>query len=325
MFDHHSIAKEQDKDFLSRAVSRAAEAMGPVIAAAMNDPNVTEIMLNCDGALYIEHIDSGMQACGSINKVSAFTIVKTLASLSGVSLNAEHPLLSGEIPYNGSRIEIQIPPVVKAPSFTIRKHTARQLPLADLIASGMLTAVQGRILTEALLKRKSIVVAGGTGCGKTTLVNALLSELTRLCPQERIVNVEDTPELKVTAANRLNLLTSPGLGMDALLRSALRSRPDRIVVGEIRGAEALDLLDAFTTGHRGGLTTVHAGSVAQTLKRLVLLVSRNAAAPRLIEPTIAGAIDVIVQLERRPQRHVAAIVELKDYAAGEFVLQRIAG
>ena len=113
------------------------------------------------------------------------------------------------------------------------------------------------------------------------------------------------------------------LGMDVLLRSALRSRPDRIVVGEVRGAEALDLIDAFSTGHRGGLTTVHAGSIAQALKRLVLLVSRNQAAPRLIEPTIAQALDLIVQLDKRPQRHVVAIAKLEDYVAGEFVWQSL--
>ncbi|MBU3826560.1 MAG: P-type conjugative transfer ATPase TrbB [Candidatus Anaerobiospirillum merdipullorum] len=323
MFDRSSIAKEQDKDFLTRAVSRAAQAMGPAIEEAMADPAITEIMLNGDGRLYVEKLTAGMQECGTIDKVSAFTIVKTLASLSGVSLNAQHPILSGEIPYNGSRIEIQIPPVVKAPCFTIRKHTALSLSLSELITNGMLTVRQGQILISALLARQSIVVSGGTGCGKTTLVNALLAELTRLCPQERIVNVEDTAELKVTSANRLNLLTAPGLGMDVLLRSALRSRPDRIVVGEVRGAEALDLIDAFSTGHRGGLTTVHAGSIAQALKRLVLLVSRNQAAPRLIEPTIAQALDLIVQLDKRPQRHVVAIAKLEDYVAGEFVWQSL--
>lgn len=324
MFDNQQIAAEQDKDFLFRAAARMEEALGPLILDAVNDPKVNEIMLNDDGELYIERLQGGMSALGHIDKVSAFTIVKTLATLVHQNLNSRHPLLGGEIPFNGSRIEIQIPPVVKAPSFTIRKHNALHLPLEEVIKSGMLTNAQGKVLREALSSRRSIVVSGGTGTGKTTLVNSLLTELTRLCPQDRIVTVEDTAELKVTAANRLNLLTTDGIGMDALLRSALRSRPDRIVVGEIRGPEALDLIDAFSTGHQGGLTTVHAGSVEQALKRLTLLVSRNAQAPRLIEPTIAQALDILVQIERRPFRHVSAIAEVSGYEDGHFLLHYIA-
>ena len=323
MFDSSKVAAQRQHDFLQRALARTEEAMGPVIVQAMHDPQITEIMLNSDGTLFIETLGSSMQPEGSIEEVSAYTIVKTLASLSGVRLNAEHPILSGEIPYNGSRIEIQIPPVVRAPCFTIRKHNALSLPLSALCESMMLTVRQAHFLRQALLQRRSMVISGGTGCGKTTLVNALLNELSTLCPEERIICVEDTAELKCAAANSLSLLTAPGLGMDVLLRSALRSRPDRIVVGEIRGAEALDLIDAFSTGHQGGLTTLHAGSVSQALKRLVLLVSRNKAAPRLIEPTIAQALDLIVQLDRRPQRHVAVIAQVVEYKDGNFVLQTV--
>lgn len=323
MFDVLKIAAEQDRDFLQRAAARMEEAMGPVILKAMRDPEVNEIMLNCDGELYIEGLHYGMRKLGSIDKVSAYTIVKTLASLVHQNLDARHPLLSGEIPFNGSRIEIQIPPVVRAPSFTIRKHNALSLPLSRLIADGLLTTAEGAFLREAVESRLSIVVSGSTGTGKTTLVNALLNELSELCPDDRVVNVEDTAELKVVAANRLNLLTADGVGMDALLRSALRSRPDRIVVGEIRGAEALDLIDAFTTGHSGGFATVHAGSVEQALKRLTLLVSRNPAAPRLIEPAVAEALDIVVQLERRPRRHVAAIARIQDFREGQFVFQNL--
>ncbi len=310
MFDAQQIAALQERDFITRAAARLEGACGQEIVQAMQDPEICEIMLNCDGLLFVEVIGSGMQEAGCVDRQAAFTIAKTLASLTGQVLDPEHPLLGAEIPFNGSRIEIQIPPVVKAPSFTIRKHNALDLPLASLIDAQMLTSSQADLLRQAMLQRRSIVVSGATGCGKTTLVNALLNELAVLCPEDRIVCVEDTAELKVQTANRLHLLTAPGVGMDALLRSALRSRPDRIVVGEVRGPEALDLIDAFSTGHRGGLTTLHAGSVQQALKRLQLLVSRHPSAPRKIEPAVADALDLIVQLERRPQRHVAEIAEV---------------
>lgn len=320
MFDMKQIAAERGREFLQRASLRMEDAMGPAIVAAMDNPDITEVMLNCDGALFMESQQRGMYRAGTLAQSNAYTIVKTLASLADKTLDEAHPLLSGEIPFNGSRIEIQIPPAVRAPSFTIRKHNALNLPLSALVETHMLSARTADFLREILLRRESIVVSGGTGTGKTTLVNALINELALLCPQERIINVEDTAELKVTLPNRLNLTVCAGTGMDALVRSALRSRPDRIVVGEIRGAEALDLLDGFSTGHSGGFATVHAGSPEQALKRLTLLVSRHEAAPRCIEPMIAMALDYIVQLERRPERHVAQIARVKGYREPDFVL-----
>ena len=149
MFDAQQIAALQERDFITRAAARLEGACGQEIVQAMQDPEICEIMLNCDGLLFVEVIGSGMQEAGCVDRQAAFTIAKTLASLTGQVLDPEHPLLGAEIPFNGSRIEIQIPPVVKAPSFTIRKHNALDLPLASLIDAQMLTSSQADLLRQA--------------------------------------------------------------------------------------------------------------------------------------------------------------------------------
>ncbi len=305
-------------DYLKRALERLESEFGPQIVKALSDPMVDEIMLNDDGALFFECKGSGMEKAGYLNPADAAAIVRTIASLLGKNIDRDSPVLSGEIPFNGSRFEGLLPPLVKAPSFSIRRHNALSLPLASLVEQGMLTSNEAAFLRQALKERRSIIVAGSTGCGKTTLINALLNELAVLCPFDRILTIEDTPELVVKVENRLHLYTSQHTDMSVLLRSALRLRPDRIIVGEVRGAEALDLVDALSTGHSGGLTTIHAGSVQQALKRLCLLISRHKSAPRLIEPTLAMALDIVVQLTRNPVRRIGAIAEVRGFNGVEF-------
>lgn len=315
-----SLAAVRDDPYRERALSRLQDALGPTVLKALSDPAIDEILLNCDGSLFVEERGGQLRPAGRMDAGAAAALVRTLASLSGRELKPAAPVFSGQMPVSGARFEGLLPPLVSAPSFAIRKHNALILSLSALVETGMLSAACADFLRAALLKRRSIVIAGGTGCGKTTLVNALLNELKELSPTERILTLEDTPELHVALENRLYLYTTAEADLALLLRSALRLRPDRIVVGEVRGAEALDLVDALSTGHSGGLTTVHAGSVGQALKRLVLLISRHPAAPRYIEDTLAEALDLIVLLTRHPQRHVAAVAAVKGYADGQFLI-----
>lgn len=308
-----------EDSYLQAARLRLVEDLGEDIVNSLDDPDIDEIMLNPDGRVFFETKGAGMQESVSIAPARALSVVRAAAALLGREIQSSCPIVSGELPFHGARIEVVLPPLVKAACFSIRKHNAMTLTLGELEEGGMLSRAQGLFLRQALKERRSILVCGGTGSGKTTLVNALLRELAQFCPRERVVCIEDTRELCVPLENRVSLCCAGEADMGVLLRATLRLRPDRIVVGEVRGAEALDLVDALSTGHSGGLATLHAGSVPQALKRLCLLVSRHPAAPREIEATVAQALDLIVLAERRPYRHISEIARIQDYVRGEFV------
>lgn len=307
----------------ARGLSRLLNDLGSDILNALKDSFINEIMLNCDGSLFIEHKNNGMMKIGQLDPIKAAVIIRTLASILGKELSNNSPILSGELPFDGSRFEGLLPPLTAKPIFSIRKHNALSLPLADLVKNKMLNEKEAEFLKEAIAKRRTIIVSGSTGCGKTTLINALLNELSHICPQDRVISIEDTKELNIKVKNKVALFTSQTSDMSVLLKSALRLRPDRLIVGEVRGCEALDLIDAFSTGHSGGFTTLHAGSIEQALKRLTLLISRHEHAPRLIEPTLAEAIDLIVQLRRTPLRHISTIAQVTGFSDGIFHIKHV--
>lgn len=296
------------------------DSFGSIINEALKDKHVNEIMLNSDGSIYIENQLYGMTKVGSLTYNEAESILRTLASLINREINRNSPIISGEIPYNGSRFEGLMPPLVPFPVFSIRRHNSLSLPLNQLTKEGMLNTETYHLLHQAVQERRSIIISGSTGSGKTTLLNALIYDIPQ---QERLIVIEDTPEIRVNARNHTNMYTSEFVDMSILLRSALRLRPDRIIVGEVRGAEALDLVDALSTGHRGSMATLHAGSITQTLQRLTLLISRHRAAPRMIEPTLASALDLIVQLSPQPHRQISAIAKVTGFSEGQFYLNEL--
>lgn len=308
---------------LAFGISSLYGSLGERIRAALEDRSVCEIMLNPDGRLFVEYACGEIRDEGRVGEHEAESVVRSLATILSRSLDLSSPILSGELPPSGSRFEGLLPPLAERACFAIRKHRALNLNLDDLIGSGMLTAAQGAALREAIVTRRSLIIMGQTGTGKTTLLNALLNELALLCPAERLVSIEDTRELQLGCANHLSLRCTAQADHSVLIRSALRLRPDRIILGEVRGREALDLIDAFATGHEGSMATLHAGSVEQGLSRLCLLVSRHEAAPRHIEETVGGALDVLVLIRRHPRRHVAALVRVMGYRNGTFVYEYI--
>ncbi|MCK0535526.1 MULTISPECIES: P-type conjugative transfer ATPase TrbB [unclassified Anaerobiospirillum] len=297
--------------------------LGENICAAMRDPMVNEIMLNSDGSLFVEHRLEGMKLIDHINSARGNFIIRTVASIADRQIDPACPVVSVEIPYDGSRFEGLLPPLVRSPVFSIRCHNSLDLTLDDLTAMQVVSPEQSELLREAIAAHVSIMVAGATGSGKTTLVNALLNEMSTMYPDERMITIEDTPELKIRSANSVSLFTSEGTDMSRLVRSSLRLRPDRIVVGEIRGAEALDLIDAFSTGHRGGMCTIHAGSPLQAMERLNLLISRHPSCPALIEPTAAAAIELIVQVTRSPHRYVKSLTMVTGCHNGQYELTEV--
>jgi P-type conjugative transfer ATPase TrbB len=282
-----------------RAMLRTA--MGPTIAAALADPVVIEIMVNPDGALRLDRLGAGRTDTGTrYDPAQVERIIRLVASHARTEVHAASPIVSAELPPHGEgageRFEGVLPPVSLAPCFSIRKPAAKIYTLLDYVMDGIMPADTARLLSLAVVDRRNILVAGGTSSGKTTLANALLAEMGHL--DERVIIIEDTRELQCAASDVVALRTRPGVvGMADLVRSTLRLRPDRIIVGEVRGAEALDMLKAWNTGHPGGIATVHANSAISALYRLEQLVQETVVTvPRRL---IAEAIDMIVFISGR--------------------------
>ncbi|MEQ7155124.1 P-type conjugative transfer ATPase TrbB [Brevundimonas aurifodinae] len=272
-------------------------ALGPDIAGFLDDPGVVEVMLNPDGRLWIDRLSAGLEDTGArLSPADGERIVRLVAHHVGAEVHAGSPRVSAELPETGERFEGLLPPVVASPSFAIRKPAVAVFTLGDYVDAGIMSADQAETLCLAVHARKNILVAGGTSTGKTTLVNALLAEVAKT--GDRVVLIEDTRELQCAAPNLVALRTKDGSAtLTDLVRSALRLRPDRIPIGEVRGGEALDLIKAWGTGHPGGVGTLHAGTGIGALRRLEQLVQEAVVTvPRAL---IAETIDVIAVLSGR--------------------------
>jgi type IV secretion system protein VirB11 len=295
-------------------------ALGPLIAAHLQDPTVVEVMLNPDGRLWVDRLSCGLEDTGSwVDPTSAERIVRLVAHHVGLEIHAGSPRLSAELPESGERFEGLVPPVVTAPCFAIRRPAVAVFSLNDYVRAGIMSGQQAKLLRTAVRDRKNILVAGGTSTGKTTLVNALLAEIA--LTGDRVVLIEDTRELQCTAPNLVALRTKDGAAtLSDLVRSALRLRPDRIPIGEVRGAEALDLLKAWGTGHPGGVGTLHAGSALGALRRLEQLIQE--AVVTVPHQLIAETIEVIAVLTGRgAARKLADLAVVKGLSpTGEYVL-----
>ncbi|WP_455771658.1 P-type conjugative transfer ATPase TrbB [Tateyamaria armeniaca] len=285
-------------------------ALGPAIAGFLEDPMTVEVMLNPDGRLWIDRLSEGLSDTGAtLSPADGERIVRLVAHHVGAEVHAARPRVSAELPETGERFEGLLPPVVTAPCFAIRKPAVAVFTLADYVASGIMGETQAALLRAGVAARANILVAGGTSTGKTTLTNALLAEVAG--SSDRIVIIEDTRELQCTAPNLVALRTKDGVAsLSDLVRSSLRLRPDRIPIGEVRGAEALDLLKAWGTGHPGGIGTIHAGSALGALRRMEQLIQEAVVTvPRAL---IAETIDLIAVLSGRgASRHLAELARIE--------------
>ena len=295
-------------------------ALGPAIARFLEDAGIVEVMLNPDGRLWIDRLSEGLSDTGErLAPEDGERIIRLVAHHVGAEVHPGSPRVSAELPETGERFEGLLPPVATGPVFAIRKPAVAVFTLADYVAAGIMNASQADALREAVATRENILVAGGTSTGKTTLTNALLAEVAST--SDRVVLIEDTLELQCAAPNLVSLRTKDGVAtLSDLVRSALRLRPDRIPIGEVRGAEALDLLKAWGTGHPGGIGTIHAGSALGTLRRLEQLIQESVVTvPRAL---IAETIDIIAVLVRDGTgRRLAELAEVLGLdATGEYVL-----
>lgn len=291
-------------------------ALGETVLAGLADPDVVEILVNPDGRIVIDRLRSGRSDTGQrLSCEARERVIRLVADHMGASVTVQTPRISGVLPVGGERFQGFSPPVVAAPTFAIRKRPAVIWTLEDYVRDGALSEVDGDQLRAAAAERLNLLICGGTGSGKTTLANALLAE--PAFASDRVVMIEDTPELQCSAWDQAVLLTRPPpspVGIADLVRDALRLRPDRIIIGEMRdGAAALETLKAWNTGHPGGLSTVHANSAPEALHRLKDLLSEVTSGPQ--HRLISNAVDLIVPIRRtaagrevgpllRPDRHI---------------------
>lgn len=299
-------------------------ALGADVAAWLADPAIVEIMLNPDGRLWVDRLAEGLADTGArLAPAEGERIIRLVAHHVGADAHAARPRVSAELPESGERFEGLLPPVAAAPTFAIRKPASVVFSLEDYVRADVMSPDQADALRQAVADRRNILVAGGTSTGKTTLTNALLAEIAR--SDDRILILEDTRELQCAAENVVALRTKDGVvALSDLVRSSLRLRPDRILIGEVRGPEALDLIKAWGTGHPGGVGTIHAGSALGALRRLEQLIQEAViTVPRAL---IAETIDLIAVLVRDTRgRRLSELARVEGLTAdGDFALGGLA-
>lgn len=305
----------------NRLIRKLRQELGPCIINALDDPNVIEIMLNPDGKLWIERLGDGMKQEGEIPPLQAESAMSTIATALGTPLNHTKPILQGELTLDGSRFEGLLPPIVSKPTFTIRKKAIKLFTLDDYLNTNVITKPQKDTIQNAIKDRKNILVVGGTGSGKTTLSNAIIHEIVHQYPDHRLTIIEDTSEIQCSAKNTVTLRSTDTITTNHLLKATLRLRPDRIIIGEVRGGEALSLLKAWNTGHPGGVATIHANSAGAGLIRMEQLIGEITPTP--MQALIAEAVNLVIEISKTPKsREIKDIINVTGYKNGEYITQK---
>lgn len=323
---------------------------GPTCMSGLEDPKVVEVMLNPDGKVWFDVLGGGMKFTGEVlSPAQGLRICNNIAALLDTTITRKNPIVEGELPLDGSRFEGLIGPIVRNPTFAIRKKASQVFSLEEFCRAGIIThmndpvnrsrkrqesfaeMVKGKshyeIIKLAVLHRKNILIVGPTGSGKTTLINGVLEAIAKLTGGHRIILIEDTGEIQCIAENFVQLRSTDDIDMTRLLRATMRLRPDRIIVGEVRGAEALALLKAWNTGHPGGLATVHANDARAGLVRLEQLVQE--ALPHVNRHLIAEAVDLVIFIEKEESIEAGrkvrelAVVERFDAERGDYIITHV--
>lgn len=297
-------------------------SLGSEVVEYLNNDDVIEIYVNDDNKLWIDTLSKGRKYTGiEVNPQSTKNVIFLVASSVNTEVNPVNPIISAELPGTGNRFEGSIPPVVKNPTFNIRKKAIRIFSLQDYVTTGTMTENQYNVICEAVKRRENILVAGGTGSGKTTLCNAIIKEMARY--EERIVIIEDTQELQCSCEDKVFLRTSDTVDERALLKSTLRRRPDRIIIGEIRDGAALNLLKAWNTGHPGGICTIHANSALDALGQLESYISEVSLLPQ--QKTISKVVNLIINIKKEGlKRVISEIVRVEGLdSKGNYIIKEV--
>lgn len=336
----------QHEEQRQRYEAKLKRELGETVLAHLADPRTEDILLNPDSVLWIKRIGQGFLSSGEMSPSQAASALNTIAAWRGTSLNHERPVIETELPLDGSRFEGLVSPVVRRPVFAIRLRPKQIFTLEHYEAEGILTdradplnrlrgrasfldsirgLPHGEIIRQAIVAKRNILVVGATGSGKTTLLNACFDAMSRLAPNDRIISIEDTTELQCSLRNSVDLRATGAVTMLDCLRACMRLKPTRIVVGEVRGAEAHTLLKAWNTGHPGGIATLHANDAESGLVRLETLVAEATASPQ--QSLIAEAVDLVVFVDEdsglKAGRKVKQVVFVSGFESGRYVVEHL--
>jgi P-type conjugative transfer ATPase TrbB len=317
--DGKPSAREEQARRLAESLKRQLGAFCPLLL----ERDVVELMLNADGRLWVDRLGQPMEAVGRMTASNAESFIATVASTLRGTITRENPILECELPpeppFDGSRFEALIPPVVSAPVFTIRRKASAVFTLIEYERQGIMTGRQRIAIETAVAERHNILVVGGTTTGKTTLANAIIDQMVRAAPHHRLVIIEDTAEIQCAAPNAVVVRATNTVDMQRLLKATLRLRPDRIIVGEVRGGEALAMLKAWNTGHPGGICTVHANHARAGLTRIEQMIAEVSQTP--MRALIGEAVNLIVSIVRTdlaPGRRIHEVVAVNGFGGGDY-------
>ncbi|MEO8502480.1 MAG: P-type conjugative transfer ATPase TrbB [Acidobacteriota bacterium] len=322
------LSAEEERAGRLRATLRGN--LGPEILAALDDPDITDIHVNPDGKLFYDTHSQGRRPGGvSLTTDQVTSALNTIAGHLGAELTDEQPMLAGEFPLDGNRIEATVRPVVTGPSFALRKKSSSVYSLAEYVEKGECSETHAAAIRQAIREWRPCLVAGGTGSGKTTLANAILAEVVDANlagPFTRFVTIEDTYELQCAAENKVPMRSGANAKSDtrACLKAALRYHPDLIIVGEVRDAAAYDLLQAWNTGHKGGVATIHANNANLALRRLDQLAQLANVPTQSFLIAYTGIVVVFVRREGN-KRFISEVLAVNGLdRSGEYQLESLA-
>jgi P-type conjugative transfer ATPase TrbB len=321
-----SISRNQVS--LDRVKGNLLDVMGETVRGLMAEPDVTDIILNprlpgdAHGRLWVTRLGREREPTDFMPADQAMRLIGAVAATMNTEATEATPNVQGHLITDGSRFQGNIPPIVETPFFAIRKHASAVFPLPSYVEKGLMTERQLAIIDAALKKRLNILVVGSTGAGKTTLVNSLLDQMVKIHPYHRIFGIEETVELKCSARDQTFMRTSATVSIQDLIKIALRSFPDCIIIGEARGKEMLDILIAWGTGHEGGLATIHSNIARPeaALERVEDMLMQATGNP--MTRMIARTVNLIICIDRScGVRRVSQVVSVLGHDGQNYQLQ----
>jgi len=314
-----SLPLEQQERLLEK-LSR--EVSGP-IQVALEDKEVIEIVCNSDGSIWKLSQKNGWKEIDKISSAKADSILSTVAALTDTIVNSKNPQIQCVFPLDGSRLQGLLPPAVTAPIFDIRKHSAHIFSIEEYVAAKIMTKEQAEIIKDSIVSRQNILISGGTCSGKTTLTKTIIDLASKLgTPGERFVIIEDTRELYCTAKNAVSIHAYTRDMLSQFTQSAMRLRPDRVILGEVRGREAYDLMYLLNSGHPGSFTTIHANNARLALHKFLMLARESG---EDVHPQrVVECFDIVISISRSAVGlRVEEIVEVSDYQVSDFIIKNI--